>query len=65
MRFYCWHDALAGQLRLSLVLAGQPALPFGCPVDPTADPTAVVQGFLKAVAVPPPAPLPVWVVVVP
>jgi hypothetical protein len=59
------HDAETGQLRLSLVSAGHPALPFGCPVDPTADPTAVVQGFLKTVAVLPPAPLPVWVDVVP
>lgn len=65
MRLYCWHDAQAGQLRLSLVSAGHPALPFGCPVDASADLAAVVRDFLGAVAALPLAPLPVWAAVVP
>jgi hypothetical protein len=65
MRFYCWHDAQAGQLRFSLVSAGQAALPFGCPVDPATDLAVVVRQFLGGVAVLPPSLLPVWVEMVP
>jgi hypothetical protein len=65
MRFYCWHDAQAGQLRFSLVSAGPAALPFRCPVDPTVDLAVVARGFLGTAAVLPPAPLSVWVAVVP
>ena len=65
MRFYCWHDAQAGQLRFSLVSAGLEPLPFGCPVESEAELGQVVRDFLGAVAVVPPAPLPVWVAVVP
>lgn len=65
MRFYCWHDAQAGQLRLSLVSAGSEPLPFGCLVEPAAELSRVVQDFLEAVVADPPAQLPVWVAVVP
>lgn len=65
MRYYCWHDAQAGQLRLSLVSAGPGPLPFGCPVDLAAELDGVVRDFIGAVDVVPPAPLPVWVAVVP
>jgi hypothetical protein len=65
MRIYCWHDAQAGQLRFSLVSAGHAGLPFGCPVEPVAVLRAVVQGFLGSVLTLPPAPLRVWVTLVP
>jgi hypothetical protein len=65
MRFYCWHDAQAGQLRLSLVSTGPAPLPFECPVDSTADLAAVVSDFLGAAAVATRAPLPGWVIAVP
>jgi hypothetical protein len=65
MRFYCWHDAQAGQIRVSLVSAGPGPLPFGCPIEPTGELSEVVRAFLGAVSVVPPAPLPVWVAVVP
>jgi hypothetical protein len=65
MRFYCWYDAMAGQLRLSLVSVGSGQLPFKCPVEPTAELGEVIEDFLKSVALVPPTPLPVWVAVVP
>ena len=65
MRFYCWHDAQAGQIRVSLVSAGPEKLPFGWPIEPTGELSKVVRSFLGAVTVAPPAPLPVWVAVVP
>ncbi len=64
MRFYCWHDAQAGQLRLSLVSAGYDALPFSCPIEPVSELRAVVRDFLGATTVTS-TPLPVWVTVVP
>ena len=63
MRFYCWHDAQAGQLRLSLVSAGSSPLPFGCAVEPVSVLGAVVRDFLGAVS--PRDALLVWVTVVP
>jgi hypothetical protein len=65
MRFYCWHDAQAGQLRLSLVSVGSGPLPFECPVAPAVELGEVVEAFLGAVAVVPQTSLPVWVAVVP
>ncbi len=65
MRFYCWHDAQAGQLRLSLVSASGAGLPFVCPVEPVSVLGAVAQGFLAVGAVASPDPLLVWVAVVP
>jgi hypothetical protein len=65
MRFYCWCDAQAGQLRFSLVSAGPSLLPFRCLVEPAAELGAAARNFLAANAVIPPAPLPVWVAVVP
>ncbi|MCE9560831.1 MAG: hypothetical protein K8U57_02130 [Planctomycetes bacterium] len=65
MRFYCWHDAQAGQLRFSLISTSHAALPFECPVEPVAAIRAVVQGFLSPVVPIPPAPLRVWVNLVP
>jgi hypothetical protein len=47
MRFYCWHDAQARQLRFSLVSAGS-GLPFGCPVEQVAVLGAVVRDFLES-----------------
>lgn len=64
MRFYCWHDTQARQLRFSLVSAEQVALPFACPVATTADLAAVVRDFLGTV-VAVPVPLPVWVATLP
>jgi hypothetical protein len=63
MRFYCWHDAQAGQLRFSLVSAGAAPLPFGCPIEPVSVLRAVVRDFLAAGT--PGDPLLVWVTVVP
>lgn len=33
MTFYCWHDPVARQLRLSLVSSSHGHLPFGCTLD--------------------------------
>jgi hypothetical protein len=44
MHLYCWHDALASQLRFSLVSAAVP-LPFGCPLRLT-ELAVIVQEFL-------------------
>jgi hypothetical protein len=55
MRFYCWHDTQAGQLRFSLVSACHAALPFECPIEPAADLAVVIWSFLGAAAVVPPA----------
>lgn len=65
MRLYCWHDEMAGQLRLSLVTASGAALPFSCQIDPAAELSAVVRSFLGAGSAPQSAPLPVWVAVIP
>jgi len=65
MRFYCWYDGQAGQLRFSLVSAGHAALPFVCPVEPAADLAVVVRDFLRVATEVPPVPLPVWVTTVP
>jgi hypothetical protein len=37
MRFYCWCDDQARQLRFSLVSAGPSLLPFRCLVEPAAE----------------------------
>ena len=63
MRFYCWHDAQAGQLRFSLVSAAHDSLPFGCPIELVKDLNVVIQSFLEDFAVV--SSLRVWVVVVP
>ena len=62
MRFYCWHDAQASQLRFSLISDGKTAQPFGCPIEEVADLNTVVRDFLAAAS---PSPLRVWVAVVP
>jgi hypothetical protein len=63
MRFYCWHDAQAGQLRLSLVSAGDTPLPFGCLIEPVSVLSPVVRDFLGAGASG--DALLVWVAIVP
>jgi hypothetical protein len=65
MRFYCWHDDQAGQLRLSLVSVGGGPLPFGCPVEQVSLLGAVIRACLEPAARGPSAPLLVWVTVVP
>ncbi|WP_460581742.1 hypothetical protein [Hymenobacter arcticus] len=44
MQFYCWHDALASQLRFSLVSAAA-RLPFGCSIR-LVESSIVVQEFI-------------------
>jgi hypothetical protein len=63
MQFYCWHDAQAGQLRMSLVSAAS-TLPFGCVIDPSAELSVVVDSFLRKDWSDRPA-LPVWVTTIP
>lgn len=41
MRFYCWHDSQARQLRLSLVSQAHGRLPFGREIRETDDPAEV------------------------
>ena len=48
MLFYGWHDAQVAQLRFSLVSADHGCLPFGCPVEPTADLELIVASFLES-----------------
>ena len=47
MRFYCWIDALAGQLRFSLVSTAHGRLPFGCQIVETTDIGNIVQLYLN------------------
>ena len=47
MLFYCWHDAQVAQLRFSLVSADHGCLPFGCPIESTADLESIVESFLE------------------
>lgn len=47
MRFYCWHDTQAGQLRFSLVSGGSIRHLFGAPIEPVSIPRAVAQDFLS------------------
>ena len=61
MRFYCWHDAQAGQLRFSLVSAAHDFLSFECPIELVKDLNVVIQSFLEDFAVV--SSLRVWVVV--
>lgn len=63
MRFYCWFDAQAGQLRLSLISANVSPLPFGCRVEPVSVLRAVVNEFLRGE--PAGGPLLVWVALIP
>jgi len=46
MRFYCWHDAQAGQFRFSLVSAAHDWLPFGCEVVQAASLAEVASDWL-------------------
>lgn len=62
MRFYCWPDAQAGQLRFSLVSSGGIRGLFACPVDAVSLLRVVVSDFLIA---PSAESLPVWVTTVP
>jgi len=64
MQFYCWYDAQAGQLRFSLVSAAHSTLPFTCLIDPAANLSTVIRGFLLVVTARI-TPLPVWVAAVP
>lgn len=41
--FYCWHDAMARQLRFSLVSISHGRLPFGCKLKKTSDVLDVVD----------------------
>ena len=63
MRFYCWHDAQAGQLRFSLVSAVHDSLPFGCLIELAKDLNVVIRHFLEDDSVM--LPLCVWAVVIP
>ena len=65
MRFYCWHDGQAGQLRFSLVSVSPARLPFGCPVEPVSTLGTVVRAFLGLAATETHALLPVWVTILP
>ena len=65
MLLYCWHDAQAGQLRLSLVSVTHGRLPFGCPVEPVEELSAVVWPFLGSTAMLPSSALPVWAIELP
>ncbi|HDS0949415.1 TPA: hypothetical protein QDZ34_001038 [Stenotrophomonas maltophilia] len=47
MRFYCWHDAQARQLRLSLVSTAHGRLPFGCVHETTPDVDCVVRAIVE------------------
>jgi len=47
MRFYCWHDAQARQLRLSLVSTAHGRLPFGCVHETTPDVERVVRAIVE------------------
>ncbi|MCI1050217.1 MULTISPECIES: hypothetical protein [Stenotrophomonas] len=46
MTFYCWHDMLVRQLRLSLVSSEHGRLPFGCHLIETTDIRSVVQAIV-------------------
>ncbi|WP_312401174.1 hypothetical protein [Stenotrophomonas indicatrix] len=46
MTFYCWHDAIVRQLRLSLVSSGHGHLPFGCHYVETTDVRSVVRAIV-------------------
>ena len=48
MRFYCWHDGLAGQLRTSAVRNDGHPLPFACMVSETEDIESVCVEFLRS-----------------
>lgn len=48
MRFYCWLDEQAVQLRFSLVSARHGRLPFGCPVAETDDLESIASAFLAS-----------------
>ncbi len=48
MRFYCWHDEMAAQLRFSLVSACHEKLPFGCIVDPVPELVRIVESFVSS-----------------
>jgi len=48
MRFYCWHDGLAGQLRTSAVRNDGQPLPFACKVSETEDIEGVCAEFLRS-----------------
>lgn len=63
MRFYCWHDAQAGQLRFSLVSCSDAELPFRCSVEQVTELSTVVKAFLSDANTT--GPLHVWVVIVP
>jgi hypothetical protein len=65
MRFYCWNDGQAGQLRFSLVSVSTQPLPFGCRFDPGASLGEVVREFLLGKEAPQSSPLAVWVTTVP
>ncbi len=48
MRFYCWYDAQADQLRFSLISASSHSLPFECRLEQVADLGMVVGDLLCA-----------------
>lgn len=48
IRFYCWHDEQAAQLRLSLVSACHGRVPFRCEVKDVSDLTEIVNSFLSS-----------------
>jgi len=49
IRFYCWNDEQAAQLRLSLVSASHGRLPFRCEVKAVGDLAEIVNSFLSSV----------------
>jgi hypothetical protein len=46
--FYCWHDAQAGQLRISAVSRNHGRLPFGCQLEQVAELSVVVNDWLES-----------------
>ena len=48
MVLYWWHDAMAGQLRFSMVSAAHGRLPFGCNVIPAVGLRVIADEWLKS-----------------
>jgi len=48
MLFYCWHDAQAGQLRISAVSGSHGRLPFGGQPEQVPDLSVIVTDWLRS-----------------
>jgi hypothetical protein len=49
-KFYCWYDALSGQLRTSAVSATQESLPFRCKIEQTTNIDRIAQDVVSEVS---------------